>query len=364
MSETPIREEIVEAIDDIRRPPGHLVAASMSAVRADRSRHTNPNFAGAVAVLITAAVIAVLIGVSTLRHTATSRPSSQPLTVGSVCSIPVGTDQGPGLVELPSGVFRPTGLPAASATAYNPATHKWLATEPQGVSPDGKIVALLDNAKGHNQTLRLETSTGTLLYLRINVMRILGWSSDGSLMITTVDSPARLLKIAADGRHADWIDPVGNETTMWSFARGQYAWGVALPYPDADQHREVVRLDLATNSVSDWYAMLPGTFNDGGYGPIPGLTSDGYPIVPQLKTDSRSAIYVIRAKDTPTPVYLSSGDEMKPNLFWPEDAVDGKSGLMVTTTDGELYASLGSTGLSLVQVSNSVHVYSFAGGCA
>ena len=364
MNETLIRDEIVEAIDEIRRPPGHLVAASMSAVRADRIRHTNPRFAGAVAVLITAAVIAVLIGASTLRHTATSRPATQPPIGSSVCSIPVGTDQGPGFVELPSGVFRPAGLPAASATTYNSATHKWLPTEPQGVSPDGKIVALLDNAKGHNQTLRLETSTGTLLYTRINVMRILGWSSDGNLLITTVDYPARLLKISADGRHADWIDPVGNETATWSVARGQYVWGVALPYPDPDQHREVVRLDLATNAVSDWYAMLPDSFNDSGYGPILGLSSDGYPIVPQLKTDSRSAIYVIRSKDTPTPVYLSSGDEMKPNLFWPEDALDGKSGLMVTTTDGELYASLGSTGLNLVQVSNFVHVYSFAGGCA
>jgi|GEM_PF-2412393 len=363
MNETLIRDEIVEAIDDIRRPPGHLVAASMSAVRAERSRHTNPNFASAAAVLITAAVIAVLVVASTLRHAANSRPATQPRIGGSVCSIPVRTDQGPGFVELPSGLFRPAGLPAASATAYNPATHKWLPTDPQGVSPDGKIVALLDNAKGHNQTLRLETSTGTLLYMRINVMRILGWSSDGSLMITTVDFPARLLKIAADGRHAEWIDPVGNETTMWSFARGQYVWGVALPYQDPDQHREVVRLDLATNSVSDWYAMLPDSFNDTGYGPILGLSSDGYPIVPQLKTNSRSAIYVIRSKDAPTPVYVSSGDEMTPNLFWPEDASDGKSGLMITTTDGELYASLDSTGLSLVQVPNSVRVYSFAAGC-
>jgi hypothetical protein len=266
------------------------------------------------------------------------------------------------LLSFPSGTFRPARLPAAAATAYDPATHTWLATEPQGVSLDGKLVALLDNKKGDKQTLRLETSSGKLLYSRDLVMRILGWSSDGSLLVTTVDAPARLLRISRDGRAA-WIDPLSNATTMWSFAAGQYVWGVALPYPGPPQGRMVVRLDLATGTVTDWYAMLPGSFNDSGFGPILGLTSDGYPIVPDLNTDSQAGVLAITAPQAPTPIHIANWPD-SPSSFGPSDAISDAHGIWLTTTDGQLYWSSGSADLQLVKVVGSVPVYAFAGVCS
>jgi len=65
---------------------------------------------------------------------------------------------------------------------------------------------VLDIKKGGNQTLRLETSSGELLYSHDLVMRILGWSSDGSLLVTAVDPDTktpRLLRISSGG-HAGW----------------------------------------------------------------------------------------------------------------------------------------------------------------
>ncbi len=73
-------------------------------------------------------------------------------------------------------------------------------------------------------------------------------------------------------------------------------------------------------------------------------------------------VYVVRSANTATPVYVNKGDETTPSMFWPEDAIDGSRGLMVTTVDGELYTS-GSAGLELVSASRSLHVFSFAGGC-
>ena len=362
MNESAIRDEVVGAIDDIRRPPHNLLAMSMAAVRADSRPRWVPRLAGAVAALIALSTVAVLVGVSAIRNN--QRSAAVPPVVSSACLLPVRTDQGPGLLDTSSGVFRPAGLPAASATAYDANTHKWLPTQPQGISPDGNLVALLDNVKGHHQTLQLETESGVVLYSRDYVMRILGWSSDGSLLVTTVDEPARLLKISADGSRTVWIDPTPIGTTTWMFASGPYAWGVALPYPDPDQHREVVRLDLSTSASINWYALLPDSFNDSGYGPILGLTSDGLPIVPQLKTDARSGVYVIRSKDVPSPISVVGGDETKPSMFWAEDATGAKGRIFVTTIDGELYESSGAGGLKLVHVANSLHVYSFGGGCS
>lgn len=363
MNESLVTQEIVDAIDEIRRPPHNLLVASMAAVRSERRRRPAPHLAALVAASITIAIIATLVGVSALRN-GTTKPSQSQAPLTSGCQLPVRTDQGPGLLETSSGIFHPAGLAAASATAYNATTKQWLPTEPQGISPNGRVVALLDQKAGHHLSLRLQTSGGRVLYSRENVMRILGWMSDGSLLVTTVDYPARLLKISADGRSSTWLDPSGNETVMWSFASGRYAWGIALPYPDPDQHREVVRLDLDTGTVSDWYAMRPESFNDSGYGPILGLTTDGFPIVPQLKTDTKAGVYVIRSKDVPDALFVASGDEISPSVFWPEDAVAAGGGLWVTTTDGELYGSAGAGGLRLVPVANSLHIYSFGGGCS
>ncbi|HEY1419256.1 MAG TPA: hypothetical protein VGG90_00940 [Candidatus Dormibacteraeota bacterium] len=366
MNESLIKEQVIEAIDEIRRPAPHLLASSMARVRAQTSPRTAPRFAAYVAVFIAVAVVTVLVGVPALRHAMAPHTASPVPGVDAACSLPVRTDQGPGILEFPTAVFHPAGLPAATATAYNPATHKWLPTEPQGISADRQRVALLDTAAGHNLAFQLETADGKLLYSRQNVISILGWSSANAVLVTALDPAgrARLLQISGDGRQTKWIDPLSNATTTWSFVAGHYVWGVALPYPDPDQHREVVRLDLATGAVIDWYAMMPGSFNDSGGGPILGLTPDGYPIIPQLKSDSQSAVYVLRAKDTPTVVEVTSGDEIATSMFWPLQAIGGATGIWVTTSDGELYRSTGRAGLQLVAVANTLHIYSFGGSCA
>jgi hypothetical protein len=363
MTETLTKQDVVDAIDEIRRQPRDLLEDSMSAVRAERKGEVVPRFAALVAIAIAVAMIAVLAGVASLRRGVAPPAPARPPARSVICQLPLLTDQGSGLLALPSGAFHPAGVPDVAATAYDQFTHKWLPTQPEGVSPDGKLVAILDNTKGHNLAFRLETTSGKLLYSRDQVMRILGWSSDGSLMVTTVNPATRLLRISPDGTRADWIDPIGyQQITMWSFATGQYVWGTALPYPDPNQQRIVVRLDLVTRTVTNWYAMPVDSFNDSGGGPILGLTSDGYPIVPQLKTDSQPAVYVIRSKDTATPIYIA-GNRMTASNFWPFHAISGRYGTWVATTDGALYRSSDTSHLQWVELANSMHVFAFGGSC-
>jgi hypothetical protein len=363
MNETQTKQDVVDAIDAIRRPPRNLLEDSMSAVRAERKGSVVPRFAALVAIAIAVATIALLVGVASLRRGVAPPVPARPPAGSVICSLPLLTDQGSGLLALPSGAFHSAGVPDVAATAYDQFTHKWLPTQPEGVSPDGKLVAILDNTKGHNLAFRLETSSGKLLYSRDQVMRILGWSSDGSLLVTTVNPAARLLRISPDGTTADWIDPVGyQQITMWSFAAGQYVWGMALPYPDPNRQRIVVRLDLVTRTVTNWYAMPVDSFNDSGGGPILGLTADGYPIVPQLKTDSQPAVYVIRSKDNATPIYVG-GSRMTASNFWPFHAVSGRYGTWVATTDGALYGSSDTSHMQRVELSNSIHVFAFGGSC-
>jgi hypothetical protein len=359
MNEDLVRQDIIQALDDIRQPAENLVRSSIAAVRADRNRPVVPRLAGVIGVVITAAVIAAMIGTASFKHSAPPSVAERSATL--TCALPVGTDQGPGLLMFPSGGFRRAEAPAGTSTAYNSTTRNWLATEPQGVAADGNLIALLDNTKGGGQRLRLETAGGKLLYSRDGVMRILGWRSTGILLVTTVDAPARLLQISQDGRE-DWIDPLSNATILWRFVAGKYVWGVRLPYSDP-QLRIIVRLDLMSKAVTDWYSMQTSAFNDSGAGPILGLTLDGYPIVPQANTDSRSAVYGIWSKDAATAFYVSGGDEVTPSVFWPLDAISGTAGIWVTTSDGQLYHSSGTSTLDPVKLPTGLHVLSFAGNC-
>jgi len=369
MNEEIARQQVTAALDDIRRPSPTLLSASMAAIASKRSRTQPTWMVSAAAVLLAVAIVGGLLAANAARRGSQNSaidPNQSGLEAipGMHCTLPVTTDQGPGLITFPSGTFRPARLPAATATAYDPTTHRWLATQPQGISPDGKLVALLDIKKGGNQTLRLETSSGKLLYSHDLVMRILGWSSDGSLLVTAVDPDTktpRLLRISSGG-HAGWFDPLSNATTMWSFAAGQYVWGVALPYPGPAQARMIVRLDLATATIANWYAMSTGSFNDSGFGPILGLTVDGYPIVPDLNTDSQAGVVAITAPQVPAPIHIGNWP-LSASSFWPAHAISDAHGMWLTTTDGQLYWSSGGSDFRLVKVFGSVAVDSFAGVC-
>jgi hypothetical protein len=364
MNEEVMREEVIDAIDEIRLPPRDVLGAAMATIRAGRQRQRFIGLgAGVVAAVLAISIIGVLLAVGPAGRSVARQPAGTRSSIYVVCSVPVRTDRGMGFVAVPSGAFTPAGPIPSNATTYNPTTKKWLVTETSGISPDGKLVALYDNLKGHNQTLQLETSAGQILYTRENVFRILGWASDDSLLVTTVDYPARLLKISADGERTDWVDPTEIATIIWSFASGRYAWGYAIPNVNQQPGKMIVRLDLATGNVTDWYRLTP-SFNDAGYGPILGLTTDGYPIVPQPKSDARGAVYVIRTQNIASPISIGEADATTAADFWPIDSVSSSSGVfLITTLDGRLYWSHDGGDLSPLPLAPDLHVYSFGGSC-
>ena len=101
--------------------------------------------------------------VTSAAPTAVSKVTSLP---GVVCSLPVRTDQGPGLLAFPSGAFAPSGLNAAMGRAYDPNRKRWLGTEPQYVNAANGVAAYLDTAKTGKMTLSLIDASAKLLFTR------------------------------------------------------------------------------------------------------------------------------------------------------------------------------------------------------
>src|SRR5438270_2278277 len=194
----------------------------MRAVRSAPTRRWQfPAFAVPIAAVVVVAIVLGWIGVVTLSG---ARPHVQVAPAAS-CSLPVLSDFGSGSLHFPSAAFSPSGLPAAQATAYDQANHRWYATVPQGISPDGRLIALHDNLKGHNATMTLESTSGQVLYSRDSVNQILGWTHDGRLVFSTVDND-RLATVSSSGTGFAYIDPVGYAGDTWRFAMGTSVWGV------------------------------------------------------------------------------------------------------------------------------------------
>lgn len=364
MNEEFVRREIVAAIDEIRKPAPHLLQASVGAARRERHRQGRPRFTVLLATGVAMAVVMGSLG-AVLIERASTRHFNAPISAGPPsCVLPVRTDEGTGLLTLPAGTFTATSAAAAQATAYNPRTHTWWATEPEGISPDGRYVALHDNAKGHRATLTLVSVDGAVLYKRDYINLILGWSAQGQLLVSTIDTD-KLLSISPETRKDRVIEAPTLEGSYWRFASGNSVWGVTPGRPDDPSHRlEVVRLDLKTGSVDQWYTMPAGSFNEAGGGPILGLSPDGYPVVPQPSSDSRSAVLLLRAPNVATRVLIGSGDEMTPSSFRPLHAISGGSSMWVTTVDGELYSWLAAGEMHLVHVQQGLYIYAFGGVCS
>ncbi len=353
-----VRQAIYEAIDDVRQPSDHLLAAAMDAVRSAPQQRRSPRLFVSLAATVAGVIVLALIGVVTFRTTQPQRPATSPS-----CSVPVLSDFGSGLLSYPSLNFTPANLPAARATAYDKFNHQWYATVPEGISPDGRLIALHDNVKGNKATMTLETSTGRVLYSRDYVFRILGWSQDGSLIFTTTDTD-RLAMVSANGTNFRYIDPLGFGGDTWRFARGNSVWGVTAQTLNDPQHRIfVVHLDLVSGAVTDWFGLVPGSFNDSGGGIVLGLTADGYPIVPQLLSDPVAGVAVIRQPNVATAIHLEDGGTTSSN-FWAYHAFGDDQGIWLTTYDGELFRSVNGGAFVLAQPQNGMHVFALAGRCA
>jgi hypothetical protein len=360
MTDRLLADSITDALEEIRKPSEHLLATSMRAVRSTPINQRRSPALVPIAALVVVATVLALIGVVTLSR---ALPQVQEAPSGS-CSVPVLSDFGSGLLHYPSATFSWSGLPAAQATAYDEANHRWYATVPEGISPDGRLVALHDNVKGHNATMTLETASGQVLYTRDSVNRILGWTNDGRLVFSTIDTD-RLATVSSSGTGFAYIDPVGYAGDTWRFAMGTSVWGVTPQSFDDPQHRIfVVKLDLNTGAVSRWFALVPGSFNDSGGGIVLGLTADGYPVLPGSLSDASPGIVVVKQPNVATPIHVQSATDTITSNFWPFHAFGDAKGIWLTTYDGELYRSLKDGPFKLVSPANGMHVFAFAGGCA
>lgn len=361
MTDRLLPDSITDALDEIRQPSEHLLATSMLAVRSTPTRRRqSPVLAVPLAALVVVAIVLALIGVVALRG---ARPQVEVAPAGS-CSVPVLSDFGSGLLHYPSATFSPSGLPAAQATAYDQANHRWYATVPRGISPDGRLVALRDNLKGDKATMTLETASGHVLYSRDSVNQILGWTNDGRLVFSTIDTD-RLATVSSSGTGFAYIDAVGYGGDTWRFAAGSSVWGVTPQSVDDPEHRIfIVRLDLNTGAVSRWFALVPGSFNDSGGGIVLGLTADGYPVLPEPLSDPSPGIVVVRQPNVATPIHVQSATDTVTSNFWPFHAFGDANGIWLTTYDGELYRSLDGGAFKLLSPTNGMHVFGFAGGCA
>jgi hypothetical protein len=298
---------------------------------------------------------------------ANAGPSSKQLPlISSVlsvkCTLPVRTDNGPGLLSFPSGAFSAAGVSAQEGRTYSASTRNWLPAEPAGVSTDERSLAVLDSTKGGSSSLQLRDREGTVLFTRPRVRSVVGWAG-GSLYFTTSDTN-QLMTISADGRSSSAVTTPGFAGDAWSVASNDAIWGLAVDPADKQTHAlGVIRFDTNSGTLAFWSRLRPDSSGSTS-GSVIGLTSHGTPIIADLSDRSRTTIQIVTAPGTAVEIYPAGGGA-DPALRPLHAMRDSNGSIWLTTVDGQLYASVGAglPTLQRVPLLGGQHIYAFGGPC-
>jgi len=296
---------------------------------------------------------------SSITAAAPSRVPEVASLPGVVCTLPVRTDQGPGLLTFPSGAFSASGLNAATGRAFDAHAKRWLGTEPRYIDAANGEAAFLDTAKSGKMTLSLRDASGRQLFTRDLVRSVVGWVH-GNLYVTTTN-PDRLLKISGDGQAADFVDtPYAGDT--WYIASNDALWGIA-PAADPAQkgYLSVVQFDVRSNAVTPWYTLQP---DSAGLtrAAIIGADTFGRPILADLSATTRAGVYIVSAPGHVRTIYLAD-KFAQASLRRPMDALSDGTGTWVTTVDGKLIRVDSAGTLMQVAPAGGMHIYDFGGSC-
>jgi hypothetical protein len=201
-----------------------------------------------------------------------------------------------GFVNLPSGTYTPT---TDSDSSYLAAVNTWLPVPPQAIAPDQH--SYVESKSQTGDSTAPPTTTLYIVDVRTKAKRLLFTAPNGNAALvlaytaagvyvetlsSTGPGPSTLVLIEpVTGSHHTVQGSQGKSGVyqqVWMAIAGDAAWGSAITFPNGQSKPYVVtlmRLDLNTGSVADWY-VSKSAFTVAGFDaashPILGILSENF----------------------------------------------------------------------------------------
>lgn len=213
---------------------------------------------------------------------ASSSPTPTPTqAVAPSCRLPVWWDDGSGVhagyVSVPGAAFADAGiLPVVSQTnglggayggTYDSSTRKWVRASRPAVSPDGSRYAYWTADPAHGEIHVVDVATGAdhVAYSGAVPYILVGYESDAIYLAHIINARQgafeRLYRLDPSGGTPQLVPGSDRHMYQWGWvliADGA-AWGIDNRPSGNDYVYSVLRLDLATSTVTEWTEGPVGT---------------------------------------------------------------------------------------------------------
>ncbi len=224
------------------------------------------------------AALVVLAGCSSQSATSQTSPLPSP-SVQTACKLPVywdvnrpsppGLDLHAGFVSVPDGAVTEVGilpeLPQVYGATYEAASNAWLRVDRQQLSPDGTRYAYWKGSGSNSEVHVVDVATGAdrTLYTGLTLYIVIAFESDGIYLVHAINPRQGAFEKLYR------LDPAGGTPTLvtgsdrhmyqygWVLISDGAAWGVDYRVLGNSYIYSVLRLDLATAQVSQWFEGPP-----------------------------------------------------------------------------------------------------------
>lgn len=211
------------------------------------------------------------------------QPGASPSAVGE-CRLPVlwsvnvvsppGVDFHSAFVRVPDGSVNEVGvlpqLPQKGyGTSYDSASRKWLGADRRLVSPDATRYAYWTSSELGTYEVRIvDIATGAdrVVYSGSTLYIVIAFGSEAIYLVHGINPRQGAFEKLYR------LDPMGGTPTLvpgsdrhmyqygWVLVADGAAWGIDYRVQGSDYSYSVVRLDLATNQVTQWLESQPTMF--------------------------------------------------------------------------------------------------------
>jgi hypothetical protein len=221
----------------------------------------------------TLGLVALMVVAGCSSQPAASATSPTPsVSAQAACKLPVywgeNVTSPPGIrthaafVSWPGGAVTDVGIvppyPLVSGSAYDAGSNKWLPVSRELVSPDGTRYAYSSGVQTHYEVHVVDIASGAdrMLYSGPTDFFVLAFESDAIYVVNAIAPRQGVFEKLYR------LDPAGGSPALvpgsdrhlyqwgWVLVSDGAAWGIDVPIQGSGY--SVLRLDLATNQVTDW----------------------------------------------------------------------------------------------------------------
>jgi hypothetical protein len=197
-----------------------------------------------------------------------------------------------GASPYPGGGYGPGYGPGYTGLTYDRAFSRWLPVSYTAVSPDGSRYAFsaTDGIYVVNVATGVETELG-----EGHPWNIAGVEAEG--VYTTIPNQAGLWLLPYSGQ-AKQITTAG----FWTLASSGAAYGMSTSAVPQGVPNTIIRVDLKTGTVTDWFTR------QGGQGTVVGFDAHGNPLilVNYFVNQGGNDVWIVTGPDTSTPIFGST----------------------------------------------------------